>query len=377
MILWFLFLLIIPVQTENIYHVLIQGHQLFEQKRCSYCHSIRGTGGKVGPDLAHSALGLNYYQIIGSLWNHAPFMKERMEVEGFSWPLMKKEELKQLLTFLYYLNYFDLPGDRNNGEKLFFEKHCILCHRENGPAPPPSDFPANPSHLFLVQHLWNHAPQMFRSLERQGLSMPEFYGHQLVDIFAFIRSRATGSHEKGEATPGDPKKGERIFQKARCIACHAIRGKGGHHGPDLSDVKIQLSITRMAAILWNHYPTMYREMKSMGISHPHFRQDEMADLLSYLYSINFKDIKSDLKKGQKAFLSKCSSCHSYKGEGGRLASDLFVWKGKEEDDLILHIWNKLPNMIKLSQEQGSKLSKLSGDDVRNITAFLIKGHPSP
>ncbi len=371
MILGLILALIIPIQTESMYDVLTQGHKLFEEKKCSYCHSIRGMGGKVGPDLGHSALGLNYYEIVGSLWNHAPFMKERIEKEGFSWPIMEEEELSRLMTFIYYLNYFDLPGDSANGQRLFSEKNCHLCHRDGGAALPPSNFPADASHLFLARNLWNHAPEMYRSLNRQELSLPEFHGNELADIFAFVRSQATGSEEALAKTSGDPEGGKKVFQRAKCISCHAIYGAGADRGPDLSTVEIQLSITQIVSVLWNHFPAMNREMRSMGISHPTFQQGEMADLLSFLYSINFKGEQADREEGRKVFMKKCGPCHSFKGKGGSLASDLSVWNGKTEVSFMLHIWNKLPNMIKLYKEQGSEFVRLSGQEAKNVFAFIL------
>ena len=56
-----------------------KGRELVTAKGCLGCHSLRGTGGKVGPDLA-KVKGLDSAAaVIAALWNHGFTMAERAE----------------------------------------------------------------------------------------------------------------------------------------------------------------------------------------------------------------------------------------------------------------------------------------------------------
>jgi putative heme-binding domain-containing protein len=57
---------------------------------------------------------------------------------------------------------------------------------------------------------------------------------QLWQVVAYVRSMTAPAVET--TAPGDPAAGETVFWgKAGCGGCHAIRGKGGKLGPDLSN----------------------------------------------------------------------------------------------------------------------------------------------
>jgi putative heme-binding domain-containing protein len=54
-------------------------------------------------------------------------------------------------------------------------------------------------------------------------------------VVAFVRSLTSPAIEN--KAPGDPKAGEELFWgKAGCGRCHAVQGRGGRLGPDLSNI---------------------------------------------------------------------------------------------------------------------------------------------
>jgi cytochrome c oxidase cbb3-type subunit III len=71
-----------------------------------------------------------------------------------------------------------------------------------------------------------------------GTDMPptNYSDPQAWDLVAFIKAQIGPAAEN--EVPGDPDAGSRVYwgEKANCGSCHAIRGKGGRVGPDLSDI---------------------------------------------------------------------------------------------------------------------------------------------
>ncbi|MBI4560665.1 MAG: c-type cytochrome [Candidatus Rokubacteria bacterium] len=82
-----------------------RGRAVFVSKGCVRCHSIKGKGGTVGPDLARSEAVLSPVEAARLMWNHAPFMETRMKELGISWPLFEGNEMVDLLGYLA-----SLPG---------------------------------------------------------------------------------------------------------------------------------------------------------------------------------------------------------------------------------------------------------------------------
>lgn len=69
------------------------GLVLFQEKACLYCHTVNGTGGKVGPDLSHVASRLDEHQLLIRIANGATNMP------AYAGSLTK-DELNKLVAFL-------------------------------------------------------------------------------------------------------------------------------------------------------------------------------------------------------------------------------------------------------------------------------------
>src|SRR6266498_4333029 len=91
------------------------------------------------------------------------------------------------------------------------------------------------------------------------------------------------------ASVGDPMRGQSLFVAKGCVQCHAVRGAGGRIGPDLGRTAVKGSFYEIAAALWNHALTMSDKMKEFRLVRPSFRDDELADLLAFLYFLNYFD----------------------------------------------------------------------------------------
>src|SRR3990172_11545092 len=103
----------------------LEGALVFDQKGCGKCHAIWGSGGTLGPDLATVDQGWSVVEFAGVLWNHSPKMMEAMEEMKISRPKLTPEEMTALTAYLFYLNFFDKPGDAARGGGLISNKGGI------------------------------------------------------------------------------------------------------------------------------------------------------------------------------------------------------------------------------------------------------------
>lgn len=356
----------------------LKGRNIFISKGCIKCHSIWGVGGKLGPDLTRIGMGKSFLQIAGSLWSHSPKMVELMKRVGVERPTFTPEEMSDFISYLYYLNYFNEPGDAIIGRRLFSERSCINCHAVGNMggriAPSLDDYQKYASPLFVAQAMWNHGPRMSAKMRELGIQHPAFQGKEMADLLAFIRGQASGAilNEKF-MMPGSPASGRRLFAQKGCSGCHSINGRGGKLGPDLSKKDFFKSVTEIAGSMWNHDPQMWGKMQRTGAARPAFKGNEMADVIAYLYFMRYVDAPGDAANGKRLFEQKgCAQCHSLGQEhagkvGPNLGGSALLTSPVH---LITAMWNHAPAMEQLVQERGLAWPKFEGNEMRDLVEFL-------
>src|SRR3972149_2167813 len=115
-----LFIFILPAAwATDLPQDPLKGRQLFMDKGCIKCHSLQGQGGQIGPDLGKSGRGRDLFQTAGVMWNHFPVMSEKMAELRIAQPSFAGHEMANLISFLYFLDYFDEPGNPAKGQTLF------------------------------------------------------------------------------------------------------------------------------------------------------------------------------------------------------------------------------------------------------------------
>ena len=209
-----------------------RGIQTFTAKNCAKCHPIWGVGGTLGPDLPEAIRGRDFYQIIALLWNHSPRILSRMKQEGIQTQEIKRDEMKHLIAFLYYLDFFDPPGNYERGETLLKSKSCVKCHslgkNESEVGPSLDKFGLMTLPVFLGTDLWNHWPGMTVVFKMNQLKHPIFDKTDLANILAYIRGESIDETENRKyLEPRNPDKGKTIFEAKKCNQCHAVFGKEG------------------------------------------------------------------------------------------------------------------------------------------------------
>jgi cytochrome c2 len=75
---------------------LERGKELLEEKGCIQCHSLKGEGGKIAPDLARWGSFANPILWAQVMWNKAPLMEEAIKDKGLTWPEFEGSEMVDL-----------------------------------------------------------------------------------------------------------------------------------------------------------------------------------------------------------------------------------------------------------------------------------------
>jgi sulfur oxidation c-type cytochrome SoxX len=141
-------------------------------------------------------------------------------------------------------------------------------------------------------------------------------------LAAFVlQPRGTLALDPVDLSRADTEKGGEIFRRSRCVTCHAVNGRGGTLGPELTHVGVKAS--REWLYSWIRDPHRFQPKTLM----PRFRftDEEARDVAAYL-AYEFGDAPEDFEAGDappspalaqegRALFEKrgCYSCHELEG----------------------------------------------------------------
>lgn len=354
---------------------LAEGQRILEAKRCNSCHSVAG---EIGPKKSAPALGRqrawqDVMQLAGSWWNHAPAMSQMMAANSIERPKLTADEASKLISYLFYLKFLDDPGDSQRGKALFEDRSCALCHQLGGQGgtsgPRLDELKGFASPLFLTQALWNHGPGMLAKMQELGAQRPRFEGEDVADLAAFLNG---GEPASVGSQAGSPRIGQQVFRARGCQECHAIRGEGGHEGPDLGTQSRLVNVSQMASALWNHGPVMWAHMAELGIAFPVLSDRDMADLLAYLSFVQYMAADGDAARGAKVYQDKtCETCHAAGATGTNRGPTLIAAPAL---DTPFHwtaaIWNHASSVEQALRDSKTEWPRFEGDEMRDLYAYL-------
>lgn len=166
--------------------------------------------------------------------------------------------------------------------------------------------------------------------------------------------------------------GAQVFGSKGCAGCHAIDGVGGGTGPDLGRVSAPPSLFALAARMWNHLPTMAARMRAEGRLPPTLAPWEAADLVAFLFSVQYYSPPGDARRGETVFLDKqCVVCHQVRGVGGVIGPSLDGLAARGSPiELATALWNHAPAMEREMRARGIERPTLAGADLDDLRAFL-------
>ena len=355
-----------------------RGGRLFVSKGCAKCHALKGEGGKIGPDLGKIDLGETQLNLAVKIWNHTPSMIIEMESTGMIKPTLTGQEFAEISAYLYFLRFFDEPGNPAQGKYVYTEKGCQFCHPSSGKGKEGvsglDGFPKNVSPAFLSQAIWNHCLDMIARMVEIGMKWPQFRGKEMMDLLEYIKTNAKGAEEPAFFKPGNPKEGKQVFTSKGCIQCHSIRGEGARGGVDLGKTAetFYTSLTEIASSMWNKGPTVLVKIAQTQGGIPKFTSQEMTDLLAYLYFLHFLDEPGDRTNGKKVFSDiGCSQCHGSDKKSGKLMYiDLSKYETTAEMEIVASMWNHSKEIQKAVGEQNMPWPRLKEGELADLLEFI-------
>jgi cytochrome c2 len=143
-------------------------------------------------------------------------------------------------------------------------------------------------------------------------------------------------------------------------------------GPALAGRKLYPSLFEFAAAMWNKGPIMTREMKRRNVPVPPLQANELADIVGYLYSVEYFAGPGDPRRGQELVNAKgCLRCHSIRGKGGRVGPDFAKIRGLDQPaNVVSAMWNHGAAMEQKIREATLAWPTLKADEMAHIVGFL-------
>ena len=335
-----------------------RGEQLFTSEQCIQCHSVKGKGGTLAPDLARRVDRDYTPSVMASLmWNHAPDMWAAMEKQGLKKGSMTPEKAADLFAYFVSARYFEKPGDAARG-KLAFDAHkCSGCHGITSSsvvgAPPVVKWESLADPVILAQQMWNHGPKMRAEFAKKKLTWGKLTGQELTDMLVYLQNlpetRGLAKNFSFEASDA----GEKLFAAKGCAECHV--GKRA-----LEVLLKNQTLTEIAVDMWNHQPSMKNPP-------PVFEKDEMAQIISYLWAKQYFKGNGNAGRGKSVFTAKnCASCH----EGGAAPK---LAKGKDaysDITMVAALWDHGPQMLASMKAKNVAWPRFTAREMADVVAYL-------
>ncbi|HEU5320255.1 MAG TPA: cytochrome c, partial [Methylomirabilota bacterium] len=151
-----------------------------------------------------------------------------------------------------------------------------------------------------------------------------------------------------------------------------MNGVGGKIGPDLGRLPRPRSFFDLAAAMWNHLPRMAERMRTLGIARPRLDAREAADLVAFLFTLDYFDPPGNADRGRRLFTGKrCIVCHQAGGAGGVVGPNLdFLKQQATPISLAAAMWNHGPQMAEVMKAKRIARPTFDDTELRDLIAYL-------
>ena len=334
-----------------------RGEQLFETEQCIQCHSVKGKGGTIAPDLTRRIDRAYTPTVMASLmWNHAPDMWSAMTKQGIAKPTLTPDSAADLFAYFVSARYFEQPGDAGRGKQAFTAKHCSECHgittSNYQGAPSVAKWESLGDPIIMAQQMWNHGPQMRQAFAQKHLKFTPLTAQELTDMLVYLQNlpETRGLSTSFELPPAEG--GEALVKAKGCLDCHA-GGWNKFHNQTITDI---------AVAMWNHQSNMRQPP-------PTFSEQEMRQIIGYIWSRQYFRGEGNAERGKKVFAEKsCATCHNDPASG---APKLAQGKDAYSDiTMVSALWGHGPRMLELMNQKKLPWPRFTAQQMSDLIAYL-------
>jgi mono/diheme cytochrome c family protein len=335
-----------------------RGEQLFQSERCVQCHSIKGKGGTIAPDLTRR-IDRNFTpSLMASLmWNHAPRMWAEMKKQGVTSAPLSAGGAADLFAFFVSARYFEAPGDAARGKQAFAAKRCAECHGVTtspvAAAPPVAKWTSLADPLVLAQQMWNHGAKMHDEFTKKKLHWQAITAQELTDMLVYLQNlpETRGLAANLSFPPSDA--GEKLFESKGCAGCHT--------GKLALETRLHnQTLTEIAVDMWNHQPKMKNPP-------PNLAPEEMRQIISYIWAKQYFTGSGNAERGKKVYTEKsCATCHE-SGAAPKLARGK---DGHSQITIVSALWGHGPRMLELMTEKKLAWPQFTAPQMSDLIAYL-------
>ena len=337
-----------------------RGEQLFQTEQCVQCHTVNGRGGSLAPDLGKRIdRDFTPAAMASLMWNHGPQMWSAMRETGIVKETLSPESAADLFAYFTAARYFEKPGDAARGKQAFTAVHCSKCHGVTSSnaanAPPVAKWESLTDPVVLVQQLWNHGARMRQAYADRKLRWSPITAQQLKDILVYLQSLPE-NRELVTAFAFPPSEtGAQLFRSKGCADCHT--GKLA-----LETLLRNQSLTEVAVDMWNHQTAMKQPA-------PSFSQEEMRQLLGYIWMRPYFRGAGDPPRGRKVFMAKnCAACHDSGANGAPKLGK--TPEGYSDVTMMSTLWDHGPRMLEVMNQRKLPWPSFTAPEMTDLIAYL-------
>jgi mono/diheme cytochrome c family protein len=255
-----------------------------------------------------------------------------------------------------------VAGDARRGEQIFQTQQCIQCHSfrgKGGTAAPDLSKRIDRDYTpaVMASLMWNHAPAMWSSMNKQGVARPTVTPQSAADLFAYFISARYFER------PGDAGRGKAAFSAQHCAECHGITSSPMAAAPPVAKWESLSDPIVLAQQMWNHGSKMREAFAQKKLAWGKLTSQELTDILVYLQNLpETKDKATEFHlppadSGEKLFQFKgCNSCHS-----GATAPETLL-KNQTLTDIAVDLWNHHLDM--------KEPPIFTADEMRQMVSYL-------
>jgi cytochrome c2 len=251
-------------------------------------------------------------------------------------------------------------GDAARGRELLSSQQCLTCHKvgaEGGSRGPSLSRLGgrNFTQAQLAAEMWNHAPEMWASMEAARTAPPRITTEGAADLFAyffmarFFEARA------------DVQRGKQLFESKGCAECHRLKESASSVGPAVERWASVGDPIELGRQMWNHAAKMNAAAKAKGGKAPRLTAAEMNDIAAFAGGVaKVKQSQAQYapaspSTGETLFEVKgCAGCHKGANSLPRPGSR------RTTAEFAAAMWNHSSQMKQTSEIREEEMKRLVG-----------------